>query len=723
MTRLSAILFVLFLCLGAARTALAQPFNVRAWYAQGQVFIVWEFIAPPPLPTDTVEIYASPAVQANTAAMTRIGRVFFPEYTGARLRSHVPGATLTIPTPGGATYTLLANEGVFAFTPRANGNLFFAVVDTGNNVVVPANSDATAFVYNPAADPVRPHQQTISFTPGGQRAIAYALWAEGRTDFNNARPDIPVLGNFSKNGVPHFFIVTEPLGGVPAGQLTCAFALHGGGGEYQLFLPGMPQRADVSLPLNNGVVVTPLDSIYARNVNALDERTTAWFGYDSALDPFTNAVRVNPPITATIVDFTQRKFFWIMDWILGPTSPYTIDPARVAIIGHSNGARGTSHLSRTRPDAFCATVQHCPPINFTVPEGNQADYLRGRPNDNTPTNLPNPTGVGFLGVKDIFTPYVRIAPSRRDLPITRFFFGKQDTDEVATWNAGMIAEIQTIDAWGMGMIFWDEREHGVEKWATENAALAGPDIAQWVSPVRTRRAGAQYLVDRYRAGQTYPGFAEADQDIILAGQQLDPGDGVPSNGAPWGTWGGYFDWVSSTITDLPGRWECTVFATATAPASVDIAPVTEFTTDVTPRYTSQFSPAPGATVYWYVLPQGSAAATQQGTSIADDDGVAFATGVVIPREDIGTTRVFFSLAPICVGSPCCDTIDFNNDGSSFDPQDIDAFLSVFSEGPCIPDTATCGDIDFNNDGALFDPCDIDSFLLVFSEGPCTACGV
>ncbi|MFO0858820.1 MAG: hypothetical protein U0640_15855 [Phycisphaerales bacterium] len=70
----------------------------------------------------------------------------------------------------------------------------------------------------------------------------------------------------------------------------------------------------------------------------------------------------------------------------------------------------------------------------------------------------------------------------------------------------------------------------------------------------------------------------------------------------------------------------------------------------------------------------------------------------------------------------CDSIDFNNDSSLFDPQDIDAFLSVYSEGPCIPATATCNDIDFNNDGSLFDPCDIDSFLLVFSEGPCTLCG-
>jgi hypothetical protein len=66
----------------------------------------------------------------------------------------------------------------------------------------------------------------------------------------------------------------------------------------------------------------------------------------------------------------------------------------------------------------------------------------------------------------------------------------------------------------------------------------------------------------------------------------------------------------------------------------------------------------------------------------------------------------------------CDDVDFNNDGSIFDPDDIDAFLSVFSEGPCLPAGRTCNDIDFNNDGSVFDPADIDAFLLAFSEGPC-----
>jgi hypothetical protein len=89
----------------------------------------------------------------------------------------------------------------------------------------------------------------------------------------------------------------------------------------------------------------------------------------------------------------------------------------------------------------------------------------------------------------------------------------------------------------------------------------------------------------------------------------------------------------------------------------------------------------------------------------------------------GANANAFGQGTLSIAQFTCDPLDFNNDGSTFDPTDIDAFLSVFSEGPCIPTTATCNDLDFNNDGSLFDPCDIDSFMLVFSEGPCTLCGV
>jgi hypothetical protein len=95
----------------------------------------------------------------------------------------------------------------------------------------------------------------------------------------------------------------------------------------------------------------------------------------------------------------------------------------------------------------------------------------------------------------------------------------------------------------------------------------------------------------------------------------------------------------------------------------------------------------------------------------------------VPAGVTFSVSYFPGLVRLTVTGTTCDGIDINNDASSFDPQDIEAFLSVYGEGPCVPETATCSDIDFNNDGSVFDPCDIDSFLLVFSEGPCTLCGV
>jgi hypothetical protein len=96
--------------------------------------------------------------------------------------------------------------------------------------------------------------------------------------------------------------------------------------------------------------------------------------------------------------------------------------------------------------------------------------------------------------------------------------------------------------------------------------------------------------------------------------------------------------------------------------------------------------------------------------------------LTIGQGELGALGYAQWIAALPVTFPC-DAIDFNNDGSAFDPADVDALFSVFSEGPCVPASATCNDIDFNNDGSVFDPCDIASFLTVFSEGPCTACGI
>jgi hypothetical protein len=637
-----------------AGTAAAQPTNVRAWYAQGQVFVVWERPAPPAAPTDTVEIYTSAAAQATIATMSRVGKLFSPEYTGARLTALNPAARLQVPTPGGAMYRLAANEGVFAYTPHAAGNLFFAVVDAGNIVVNAANSDTTAFNYDPVNEPVRPHPQFNGATAGGNTYTAYAVFADGSDNYNNSRPDFPVMADADKNGVPHVFVVSNPVGGLPAGTRSCLFAHHGGGGEYQLFLPGVPARANLSLQLSDGIVVTPDDSYYANIVGTLERSNTSWFGYATSVDPFTIAARTSPPVGSTIVNFTQRRAHWIMDWVTSAASGLNVDTKRVAAIGHSGGGRGLSHLSRLRPERYASVVCYTPASDLTQ-DSTKDNFLRGNWDDNYPTNIVGPGGV-TLGVTDVFTMTTRLSVAQRDFALTRFFYGTRDEDTAATWSAAQRAVVDSLNDSQAGyLISWDEREHGVEKWDNEtNDAADGhagpwPDVGQWISPARTRRSSGQYLVSTYRADQTYPGFFNADADANLAGRQPDPGPGDPDLGDPWGTWGGYFDWNTATLVDLATRWEATIFASAFEPVSIDNALATEYLTDLSPRKTANFNPAPGTTVYWYTLPSTINVVQQQGVVTADAEGRVTITGVRVPRRDVGEVRVYLSTSPLCLG--------------------------------------------------------------------------
>lgn len=625
-----------------ASAVMAQPFNVRAWYAEGQVFVVWQFPAPPAVPTDTVEIYASPAAQASTLNMDLVGRMFFPEYTGGRLSLMLPAARILVPTPGGGTYRLAVDEGVFVYTPHAAGNLFFAVVDTGSTTVVAGNSAATAFLYDPVNDPVRPHWQFTAATAGGNPSEAWILWADGQSDYNAGRPDIPVLANPAKNGVPHIFAITLPTVPLPPIPPSCVFVMHGGDDLYTRFRPGQPERANMSLRLDDGIVVSPDDACFTNYQGTLMDLGTDWFGYVSNLDPFFGGVRTNPPSTSVVVNYTQRRIHWLIEWLLGPGSPYAIDPTRIAMIGHSRGARGTSHLTRGRPDLFCAAVCHCFPGDLTQPpQPGQVSPTRGHWSDNLATNLLAPDG-SVLGIRDVVTPATRLS-LERDVPLTRFYHGIRDEQGSATWNPAQRAILDLVHASGMGhMILWDEREHGVEMWhldsndATDDPAHCDPwpDMAQWIAPVRTERHSAQYLVDAYRSNISFPGFFNVDEDPLAPGRQPDPGPGDPcATGIDvWGTWGGYMDWDSPTIVDTPERSESTVFLRGLSTASVDNALVTEVTADFSPRRTQQFNPPEGTPVGWRLTNESDGTVVQSGTVVAGPEGLVTLTGLTIRRD-------------------------------------------------------------------------------------------
>lgn len=612
-----------FAVLAATSFAAAQS-NVRGWYTQGQVWVVWQAAGAPPT---TYEIHRGASPFTSTAGATLAGRPFRGEWRADRLKQLEPSATWRIPLPGGGHYTLQDNEGLFVFTPHAPGAEHFAVTQPGATLVSAANRTAAPVVYgyDPVGDPVRPHLQLEGETPEGWSVAAYALFADGRDDPDDARPDYFVGANAAKNGAPSVFGVFAPPQGLPAaGRYPMAIGLHGGGGNFVNVRPGGKQWANIDTRLSAGLVVTMDDALYRLARNGLpSDAVTFWFGYAAATDPFVTPPPL-PPAGSLVVPYTLRRLQWVRDWLLSDNSGYRVDPARVTVMGHSMGAQGSIMLARLEPSRFAAAVAYTPGLDG--PDGSSAEQLLGTRALNLRTTLRGLDGnpAATVGIAEVWAPARRISLDR-DMPLIRIYLGKNDP--IAEWNADKVEQYAAIDAaaWGMHL-FWDERSHSPPTWST------GP-LGQWISPAMTQRATAESLT-RYIADESFPGFFADDQNP-LAGRQPDPGNGAPTSGVPWGTWSGYLDWDQRGLLDTTSGWSCTLFATGLSPSAVDNAPFTETAVRLAIRKPRRFRPPPGTTVQYVARDSSTNAVVAHGTVVAGAEGdgdVVRLPALPVPRD-------------------------------------------------------------------------------------------
>jgi hypothetical protein len=632
--------------LAATAAPAAAQSNVRAWSAAGQVFVVWQVDTTLPL---TYDVYRAPGPITAISQGTLAGRVFEPEWSGERLKIGAPSARWRIPAAKGGVYTLAANEGLFVFTPRAQSTEYFAVVRNGATAVSSTNRTASAVVvaYDPVNQPVTCHEQRSGVTSQGYPFRTYAMWAYGRDDPNDARPDTPVLANAAKHGAPHVFTVYEPRNGLPSGPYPATICLHGGGqvGSHWSWAPESIHYANTGAVPVGGITVAMDDRLFiATNGVVNPDRPTNWFGWWPGMDPVTNSL---PGNNAVVVPYTLRRLVWTIDW-LQTRSPYAIDPKRTSVMGNSMGGAGTLLLSRYRPERFSAATAFVP--QHYTPETGQR--LFGTPAQNLATTEIGPSGTA-LRVNDFFNPAVRLSPTQRDYCLTRIFRGRRD--EAVEWGALTIQLFNEMSAgrWGTHL-YWDNRDHTASDWTTDSPSIPGVDIGEWVSPVRTERSDASYQA-RFRNDQSFPGFFNDDQDLTAAGRQPTLGNGSPDDGTPWGTWCGYFDWDTRTIFDTPQGWSCTLFLVGRSSVSVDNFPGTTATTSVTLRKPRKLAPAAGATILWILRDDATDAVLQSGAVTAEVNGLLAVTGLVIPKDP---QRVRLEL--LVPNSP--RTGDFNGDG-------------------------------------------------------------
>ena len=617
--------------------------NVRAWYADGQVWVVWEAASPLP---ETFAIYAKPVAFGNTSDATLVGRLFKEEYGPAALREQVDSvATYRIPDGNGGAYQLADNEALFVATPHQAGALYFAVVAWGNTTVTAGlniTQSAVPFQYDPINDPVECHLQKTFLSPFDQDYLCFAfyMWADGRQNQWENRPDFPVMANAAKNGMPSMFLISAPVDLDTTGGIALSVWLHGGGGTARQSLAG--SRLIIRLNPTQGILLAHNDDFFGYYLTYFSgmDGASKHFGWRKNYDPFTGAA---PTDVDTIVDYTLRRYRWIDEWLM---RNFPIDPARININGHSMGSRGTTMMAKAFPDHYAsATILNNGAVDNDPPA--LSDVVYGPTALNFPTNLTDYDGnaVPMTHAAD----YVTRLSNQRDLPLMRFYHGKNDNDGTQTgnsWDAIVVENFRAADSLAFGaQLNWSEREHGPDTGPSYNDHWLNGNLPTQ----QTVLDDIAYEEETFRSDVSFPAFFNHRLDP----QNNDPGTGMlginNGDGDNWGTWGAYHRWENTQ--ENATHWRTTAWLESDAVFVNDNSPNNSLLADLAIRKPRQFLPVTGTTVYWWVRDFDTNQILQNGTAIVQPDNLVVIPQVEVFRNDIRKVQIGISTEPLAAQEP------------------------------------------------------------------------
>jgi len=560
--------------------------NVRAWYADGQVWVVWEVGLPLPY---TCSVFAKPTPFTNTFNAAHLGTLFRPEYLPYSLKEQVDTlATFRIPDGMGGIYQLAQNEGLFVATPHQAGSLYIAVVAESENTVtagVNITDAAVPFNYDPIADPVECHLQKTFTSPFDPNYVcqAYMMWADGRQNHWEGRPDFPIMANAAKNGMPSLFLLSAPMDIDTSQPAPLTVWLHGGGGTARQSLAG--SRPIVGISPAEGYLLSHNDDLMGwRDTVPPNPGAPSWhFGWRKNWDPF--LVANFPFAPDTVINYTQRRYLWIDDWLI---HHFNIDTTRININGHSMGSAGSTALAKCFPKHYAsATIFN---NGFGGPENDQSAAIFGSSFDDFYTNLTNRAGekVKFRQLWNILD---NCSPER-DWPPFRVYHSKNDDNGTMRWDAYVVENYRKADSLGMGVqLYWSERGHGIDEGPAYNDHWHNGNLPSQ----QTGYDNTAFEESHFRSDVSFPAFF----NNRLQPGAGDPGDGTLGTGSggvgdDWGTWGGYFRWEDVVANDWGitdgsfSEWQATVWMEGNSVYSNDNCPSEEIITDIAIRKAKPF---------------------------------------------------------------------------------------------------------------------------------------
>lgn len=655
----------LFLLLPLLQPALFAQSNVRAWYADGQVWVVWQATLPFP---ETFAIYKKATAFSNTNQASLIGRLFHYEYLPGTYFEQTADSSFTyrIPKPDGTTYQLLPGEGLFVETVTQTGSAFYAVTQWGQAAVtagINITSSAVNYTYAPLVQPVQCHLQHTEILASGHKTAWYSLWALGRQDENAGRPDFPVMANAAKNGMPSMFIVSQALDIDTAGgqKIPMTHWLHGSGMLANQFLANDFNCFNIE-PLQ-GISVSHNDDFCVKTItengdSVFTSGRSLWFGWTKNHNPFEFGFAA--AMGDTVINYTQRRIMWINDWLI---RHFPIDPARVSVQGYSMGSGGATVLVKSFPEKFAtASLFNCGLRGAVDPT---SIAMVGSVADNLPTNL-----RGFndevIRINEVFNLNTRLSATR-DLPLVRIWVGKNDINERMHWGADLVAQLRAADSLGWGaQIQWDERPHTYQ-------TLGMHWIIGFEATQQTRLDDLSQQ-ETVRSDASFPAFF----NHRLESQNNDPGSGLMGinngDGDNWGSWGGWHRW--DNVFEDEDLWMTSAWLESGAAFDNDNCPVNSLKADVAIRKPQFFKPAAGTTLNWRVIDPVTQIELQSGEVAVQAGGLVVIPQIEVYKENIRKVQISVSKVSIGTGEP--SSLLFSNLKIVPNPSQDDASVLIVS---------------------------------------------
>ena len=613
-------ILVLLMSIGALY--LNAQTNIRAWQADGQVWVVWEFGQ---VTTNVFSIFKATSPSIHTADWEHVGSIYPEHSVPYPIRSHLnlDGQTWRIPDGNNGIYELKPNEGLFVETIRQGENNHYAVLsctldDCQDLISTEHISENLSLSYEPTGQ-IKPHLQHEETFGLQQKILIYTLWVEGRQDHRDGLPNFPIMGNAYTNGWPHYFAIWTGVNASLNEPSPAINWLHGGSGNFAQYLSG--KRKEINIEPDQGIVIAHHDDFYRYLMGnrVIDESNSWWYGWAKNHNPF-DANHSGPENSDTLVNYTQRRIKWINDWLI---SKNIIDSNRISIQGYSVGSAGAFGMMKQYPEFFSSgSLFNCGQQG--PDQASFGSFLLGTREQNLPTNLKDKHG-NVLHIHDLYG--LEIFTAHSDMPLISSWHGKNDINPTMGWDKEFLNAVKQAKSQGMGyQLFWDERAHPIQNLMTHWSN--GPNDADQTAKDDTKHH------ERYRNDRSYPVFYNYQ---VYDVHHSDPGNGQTgtgnNNGDDWGTWGGYHEFDLETLIDKVDAWSCTYYLSGVNAREIDqySGPEDCIQSDFTLRRPQNFKLAPLEPFDWQVT-DGSGEIRASGNAIADQEGRAVLKGLTACKD-------------------------------------------------------------------------------------------